>query len=235
MRRKGLCVWVSIFVFAMSLTFLASCSKEAFKETPGAPQMKEKPYAEMEKEGEAEAPSAMEAAEGEGQKQGEMTEAEREEAMREQALREQEERERMEKEQRAQLEKERMERQQQAKEAEAASEIRQQFEAQSVYFEFDSAVLSEKAKEALQAKAKFLMDHTNKNVLIEGHCDERGSVEYNLALGQRRAESAQRYLVLLGVNPSRIRTISYGKERPADPRHNEEAWAKNRRDEFILE
>ncbi|MBI4772911.1 MAG: peptidoglycan-associated lipoprotein Pal [Deltaproteobacteria bacterium] len=235
MGRKGLCVWVSIFVFAMSLTLLGSCAKEAFKETPGAPQMKEKPYSEMEKEGEAASPSAMGAAEGEVKEQAEMTEAEREAAMREQALREQQERERMEREQREQMEKERMERQRQAKGAETTAETRQKFEAQSIYFDFDSAVLTEKGKETLQAKSAFLMENSNKNVLIEGHCDERGSVEYNLALGQRRAESAQRYLVLLGVNANRIRTISYGKERPADSRHSEEAWAKNRRDEFILE
>jgi len=226
MRRKGLWVWVSVLVFAMSLTLLASCAKEAFKETPGAPQLKEKPYPEMGTEEGAEAPSAMGVAEGEAEEQLEMTEAEREAAIREQALREQEERERLELLERQQ---------QQAEEAAATAEMRRKFEAQSIYFEFDSAVLAEEGKKTLQAKAEFLRDHSNRNVLVEGHCDERGSVEYNLALGQRRAESAQRYLVLLGVNPSRVRTISYGKERPADPRHNEEAWAKNRRAEFILE
>ena len=235
MGRKNLWVWVSVFVFALSLTLLGSCAKEAFKETPGAPQLKEKPYSEMDKEGEVEAPSALEAAEREAGELVEMTEAEREAAMREQALREQEERERMEREQREQLEKERIERQLEAKESGATAEMRQMFEAESIYFDFDSAVLSEKAKETLQGKAAFLMDHSSRNVLVEGHCDERGSVEYNLALGQRRAESAQRYLGLLGVELNRIRTISYGKERPADPRHDEDAWAKNRRAEFILE
>ncbi|MFP3929181.1 MAG: OmpA family protein, partial [Desulfobacteraceae bacterium] len=71
-------------------------------------------------------------------------------------------------------------------------------------------------------------------VRIEGHCDERGTNEYNLALGERRANAAKKYLISLGVSEDRVRTISYGEERPADPRHNEEAWAKNRRDEFKL-
>jgi peptidoglycan-associated lipoprotein len=69
---------------------------------------------------------------------------------------------------------------------------------------------------------------------IEGHCDERGTGEYNLALGERRANSAKNYLVSLGISAARISTISYGKERPLDPGHNEEAWAKNRRDHFVV-
>jgi len=76
----------------------------------------------------------------------------------------------------------------------------------------------------------------NKNVtvLIEGNCDERGTVEYNLALGEKRAQSAMKFLVDLGVDKARIKTISYGKEKPLEPGHNEEAWAKNRRDHFVV-
>jgi len=69
---------------------------------------------------------------------------------------------------------------------------------------------------------------------IEGHCDERGTIEYNLALGERRANSVKNYLVNYGIDPNRLTTISYGEERPKDPRHNEEAWAKNRRVEFVI-
>lgn len=72
-------------------------------------------------------------------------------------------------------------------------------------------------------------------VIIEGNCDERGTVEYNLALGERRAEAAKKYLVALGVDQSKLKTISYGKSKPVDPGHNEEAWAKNRRDHFVVQ
>ena len=79
------------------------------------------------------------------------------------------------------------------------------------------------------------MNNPQKEVVIEGHCDERGTEEYNIALGERRANSAKKYLINLGVNPSQLSTISFGEEKPADPGHNEEAWAKNRRDEFVVQ
>jgi peptidoglycan-associated lipoprotein len=82
--------------------------------------------------------------------------------------------------------------------------------------------------------AKWLTAHPEFSVRIEGNCDERGTVEYNMALGQRRAASAMKYLVDLGVGKNRIKTVSYGKERPLDPGNNEEAWAKNRRDHFSI-
>jgi peptidoglycan-associated lipoprotein len=78
------------------------------------------------------------------------------------------------------------------------------------------------------------MKNPSVKIQIEGHCDERGTVEYNLALGERRANSAKRYLSSLGLTVNRVSTISYGKEKPLDPGHNEEAWAKNRRDHFIV-
>jgi peptidoglycan-associated lipoprotein len=111
----------------------------------------------------------------------------------------------------------------------------EQFERECIYFAFDDAGLTEDSQDILKRKASFLLADPGKKVLIEGHCDERGSVEYNLALGQRRANSARKFLIYLGVEASRLRTISYGKERPVDPDHNEEAWAKNRRDQFVLE
>jgi peptidoglycan-associated lipoprotein len=78
------------------------------------------------------------------------------------------------------------------------------------------------------------MKHPTIKIQIEGHCDERGTSEYNLALGERRANSAKKYLISLGMPADRISTISYGKEKPLDPGHNEEAWSKNRRDHFII-
>ncbi len=116
-----------------------------------------------------------------------------------------------------------------------AREQKERFEQDKVYFAFDSAVLTGASKATLLQKA-YYMTSVNKDMklLIEGHCDERGSVEYNLALGQRRAEAARNYLANIGVDAARIDTVSYGKERPVDPGHDEEAWAKNRRDEFVI-
>jgi peptidoglycan-associated lipoprotein len=109
-----------------------------------------------------------------------------------------------------------------------------EFENEDVYFEFDQFVLSDSAKAVLNKKAKWLKDHPNGKALIEGHCDERGSTEYNLALGQKRAEAAMQFIIALGVESSRVSTISFGKEKPPDPGHNEAAWAKNRRAHFVL-
>lgn len=103
-----------------------------------------------------------------------------------------------------------------------------------VYFDFDRFDLKPEAIETLNGLASFLKDNTGLNVKIEGNCDERGTTEYNLALGERRAKAALDYIVSQGINPARLSTISYGKEKPADPNHNEEAWAKNRRDEFVF-
>ena len=104
----------------------------------------------------------------------------------------------------------------------------------TVYFDFDKFNLRPDAKAALDHNYGLLTEHTDVIIKIEGHCDERGTVEYNLSLGEKRARSAQDYLVGLGIKPNRITIISYGKERPLDPRHNDEAWDKNRRDEFRI-
>lgn len=98
-----------------------------------------------------------------------------------------------------------------------------------VFFAFDKYNLTPEARYTLQQQAAWLAEHPSVNILIEGHCDERGTREYNLALGERRANAAEDYLVTLGVAANRITTISYGKERPVDPASNETAWAKNRR------
>ncbi|HOJ14330.1 MAG TPA: peptidoglycan-associated lipoprotein Pal [Deltaproteobacteria bacterium] len=103
-----------------------------------------------------------------------------------------------------------------------------------IFFEFDSFDLSPTAKKTLADKAAYLKAHQGIKVQIEGHCDERGTVEYNLALGERRAKAAYEYLVFLGVDPKRLSIVSYGEERPVDPGHNEEAWAKNRRAHFAV-
>jgi len=109
---------------------------------------------------------------------------------------------------------------------------RERFINEDIFFEFDSSTLSAGAQTILKAKAEWMARNSHLNIVIEGHCDNRGTTEYNLALGERRAESVKRYLQDLGVAESRIRTISYGEERPIDPGNNEDAWAKNRRAHF---
>jgi peptidoglycan-associated lipoprotein len=103
-----------------------------------------------------------------------------------------------------------------------------------IHFAYDRSDLRPDARKILDMHAKWLKAHPEFKARIEGNCDERGTVEYNMALGQRRAASAMKYLVDLGVAKNRLSTISYGKERPLDPGHNEEAWAKNRRDHFSV-
>jgi peptidoglycan-associated lipoprotein len=106
------------------------------------------------------------------------------------------------------------------------------FVLQNIYFDFDKYDLTSQALQTLADNARVLKAHAEARIVIEGHCDERGTVEYNLALGDKRAKAAKDYLVSLGVDPAQISTISYGKEQPVDVRHNEEAWAQNRRAEF---
>jgi peptidoglycan-associated lipoprotein len=124
-------------------------------------------------------------------------------------------------------------REEEAKRLKAASE-KAHFESEDIHFEFDQSILSDTAKQILNKKAQWLKDYPSAKILIEGYCDERGDSEYNLALGQKRAEAAMNYLTSLGINASRISTISYGEEKPLDPAPNEAAWAKNRRAHFVL-
>jgi peptidoglycan-associated lipoprotein len=103
-----------------------------------------------------------------------------------------------------------------------------------VFFELDSADLSGLGQSALQENAGVLKKYANWQITIEGHCDERGSAEYNLALGERRALAARDYLISLGIPATRVRTVSYGKEFPFDPARNDAAYAKNRRAHFVI-
>jgi len=103
-----------------------------------------------------------------------------------------------------------------------------------ITFDFDKYDIRPQDASILKENAALLMKYPNMKVQIEGHCDERGTIEYNLALGERRANSCKNYLISLGVPRDRISTISYGKERPLDPGHTEEAWAKNRRAHTVV-
>ena len=108
------------------------------------------------------------------------------------------------------------------------------FQEKIVYFDFDKFDLKPESQETLNQQANFLKANQSIVVQVAGNCDERGTVEYNLALGEKRAKASQDYLLSLGVTKERISIISYGKEKPVDPGKNEEAWAKNRNDQFIV-
>jgi peptidoglycan-associated lipoprotein len=103
-----------------------------------------------------------------------------------------------------------------------------------INFDFDSSSIRPDAREILKVNADFLLKKRVSSIVVEGHCDEKGTAEYNMALGQRRAQETKKYLVNLGIKESKIKTISYGEERPLDPGNDEEAWAKNRRAHFLI-
>ena len=103
-----------------------------------------------------------------------------------------------------------------------------------INFDFDKSNIRPDAREILKANADYILKNGVTAIVIEGNCDSRGTAEYNMALGERRAREAKKYLVNLGVKESIMKTVSYGKERPLDPAENEEAWAKNRRDHFVI-
>jgi len=108
------------------------------------------------------------------------------------------------------------------------------FEAEGIFFDFDKSFIKLEYRPVLHEKASFLKDYPDMRVRIEGNCDERGTNEYNLALGDRRSNSAKNFLVSLGIAADRIETISYGEERPRALGHNEDSWSQNRRDDFVL-
>lgn len=116
----------------------------------------------------------------------------------------------------------------------ATTAASQQFEPENVHFDFDQYYIKDTDKTALRTLADHLKS-SNQVVVIAGHCDERGANQYNLALGYRRANSIKKFLEVMGIPEAQLRTVSYGKERPADPRHTEDAWARNRRAEFSFD
>ncbi len=118
--------------------------------------------------------------------------------------------------------------------SESLQELNQKGYLQDAYFDFDKYELRDDARSALATDAEWLKKYPSIQILIEGHCDERGTNEYNLALGERRANAAKDYLVSLGVDGGRIKTVSYGKERPSCTESNEECWAKNRRAHLVI-
>ncbi len=120
-------------------------------------------------------------------------------------------------------------------EAEAALREQARLALKDVFFSFESADLDESATAQLKRNAEWMIAHPSVSVIIEGHCDERGTDEFNMALGERRADMSKSFLVKAGVASSRIETLSYGEERPFDAGHDESAWSRNRRAHFVVE
>nr|WP_321404088.1 peptidoglycan-associated lipoprotein Pal [uncultured Desulfobacter sp.] len=142
---------------------------------------------------------------------------------------------RLEAERQARLEAERIKSQQLEDERQAQIiEAKSNFLNQNILFDYDSSELTDQAKELLREKAAWLQANPSDTVMIEGHCDERGTTVYNLALGERRAKAARNYLVDLGISASRLGTVSYGEEKPLDPAPTEAAYHINRRAQFVI-
>ena len=127
-----------------------------------------------------------------------------------------------------------MARKKEAEERALKERIAIKFEAESIYFDFDKSFIRQEYRPVLEKKAEFLEDNPNISIRIEGNCDERGTNEYNLALGERRTNSAKNFFVSIGISPDRIEMISYGEERPLALGHNENSWVQNRRDDFVV-
>jgi peptidoglycan-associated lipoprotein len=102
-----------------------------------------------------------------------------------------------------------------------------------IFFDYDRSIITPASQDQLRRNADWMAANPARSVILEGHCDERGTAEYNMALGERRAQSALEGMRSLGTDPARMNTVSYGKEKPFDPEHNESAWAKNRRVHFV--
>jgi peptidoglycan-associated lipoprotein len=134
----------------------------------------------------------------------------------------------------ARIEAERLREQQEREQAARTTAARNKFVNEDIYFEFDSSAVVPAAQKVLSEKADYMRANPTLRVTVEGHCDERGTDAYNMALGQRRADAARDYLVKLGIDGSRLNTISYGEERPIAQGTTEEAWAKNRRAHFVI-
>jgi peptidoglycan-associated lipoprotein len=205
MKRSLLWVGLIALVLCLSVTFLTGCAKKAGLREAAVVTQEPKAVAKEP------APSKVDDA------------AAREQALREQALREQAAREAAEKEAAERARKEA-----------AAAAILKELQIPDINFDYDKYNLKPLAQTTLKAAAPAYLKYTEYKLVVEGHCDERGTVEYNLALGEKRATEAAKYLVDLGIAKDRIKTISYGKEMPLDPGHDEAAWAKNRRDRFVI-
>ncbi|MEW6671406.1 MAG: peptidoglycan-associated lipoprotein Pal [Thermodesulfobacteriota bacterium] len=227
MRKK---YWISLALLLVipGLLFTVSCAKKTVKSEASVSEIQKSEAAKetVKETVKKEDTSAADKARAEAEAlEKQRLEAERQRKLEEERLQAQKLRE-------AQLEEERRQAEIAKKLEEAKKKV---FLSELVLFDFDSSVLTPTAQDRLTRKAEWLKENAKASVIIEGHCDERGSNEYNLALGWRRAEAAKAFLVDLGVAATRMSTISYGEERPFSAGHYEGAWLQNRRAHFVLE
>jgi len=215
MRRN--CVWVGLIalVLCFSVAFLTGCAKKATLKEEAVVTQEQKPVAE------APAVAAQDDA------------AARERALREQELRDKEAAERAAREAAERAAMEAAERAKKEAAAKAAA-ILKELQIADIHFDYDKYNLKPEAQEILKKGAPAYLNYRDYKLVVEGHCDERGTAEYNQALGEKRATEAAKYLSDLGIEKERIKTISYGKEMPLDKGHDEAAWAKNRRAHFVI-
>jgi peptidoglycan-associated lipoprotein len=211
MRRN--CVWVGLIalVLCFSVAFLTGCAKKAALKGEAVSAQGQQ----------AVSPAPAEATAAAAQDDA----AARESALREQALREQAAKEAAAKEEADRAKKEA---------AAKAAAILKELQIADINFDYDKYNLKPEAQEILKKGALAYLKYRDYKLVVEGHCDERGTAEYNLALGEKRATEAAKYLADLGIEKDRIKTISYGKEMPLDNGNNEAAWAKNRRAHFVI-
>jgi peptidoglycan-associated lipoprotein len=224
MMKRNL-FWVGLIALALcvSVTFLGGCAKKAGVKSDTATTQEQKAVA---KDGAAGKASAQDEA------------AARERALREKELKEKAERERAAQEAAAKAasDKAAKEAADKAKKeaAEKAKAVLKELQIPDIYFDYDKYNLTPAAQATLKAGVPAYQKYLDYKLIVEGHCDERGTAEYNLALGQKRADEAAKYLIDLGIAKDRVKTISYGKEMPLVKESNEAAWAKNRRAHFVI-
>ena len=218
MKRKTL-LWMGLvaMVLLLSIAFIAGCAKKTSLKEETSVARAQKPMVQAPAEARTEDKEAGER-------------ALREQTLREQELREQTLRDQAGRDQAAREAAGRTKMEAAPKEATILKEL----QIPDIRFDFDNYNLKPEVQATLKAVAPAYLKYTKYTLVIEGNCDERGTVEYNLALGQKRAKEAAQYLIDLGIGKERIKTISYGGERPLDSGHDETAWAKNRRDHFII-
>jgi peptidoglycan-associated lipoprotein len=209
MRRNWVWVGLIALVLCLSVAFLTGCAKKAALREGAVITQEQKAVA------------------------GETTAAQDDAAARERALREQALREQAEKEAAAKAAKEAADMAKKEAAAKAAA-ILKELQIADINFDYDKYNLRPDAQEILKKGAPAYLKYRDFKLVVEGHCDERGTAEYNLALGERRAMAAAKYLADLGIEKERIKTISYGKEMPLDKGNDEAAWAKNRRAHFVI-
>jgi peptidoglycan-associated lipoprotein len=239
MKRTVFSGVLIVFVLCLSLAFLSGCAKQAGVKSEEAISREAAPAAAQPQAAAPQAAAPSKAAAPTDDREA------RERALREQALRDQAAREAAEKAAREAAEKaaaeaaareaaERAKKEAAERAKKEAAAILKALEIPDVHFDFDKYNLKSEEQALLKQSAPAWMKYKEYKLVVEGHCDERGSVEYNLALGQKRADEAAKYLVDLGIEKDRVKTISYGKEMPLDPGHDEGAWTKNRRAHFVI-